>query len=72
MTPGDRGQEWEATHENHIRRFFQTKKQAKRWIDRRVDHGMNRRGKVRRAIDALIGNKPPDDRRGFPEEQGSA
>ena len=26
------GDQWEATHENHIRRFFQTKKQAKRWI----------------------------------------
>ena len=82
--PGDRGQEWEeyrgfaiaphgnqweATHKNHIRRFFQTKKQAKRWIDRRVDHGPNRRGIVRRAIDALIRNKPPDDWRRFPDSQ---
>ena len=63
------GHQWEATHENHIRRFFQTKKQAKRWIDRRVDHGPNRRGIVRRAIDALIGYKPPDDWRRFPDSR---
>ncbi len=82
--PGDRGQEWEeyrgfaiapygdqweATYENLIRRLFRTKKQAKRWIDRCVDHGLNRRGIVRRAIDALIRNKPPDDWRRFPDSQ---
>ena len=38
------GDEWEATYENHIRRVFQTKRKAKRWIDRRVRHGPNRRG----------------------------
>ena len=82
--PGDRGQEWEeyrgfaiaphgnqweATHENLMRRFFQTKKQAKRWINRRTDHGPSRRGIVRRAINGLIGYKPPDDWRRFPDSR---
>ena len=63
------GDEWEATYENSIRRVFPTKRKAKRWIDRRVDHGPNQRGIVRRAIDALIGNKPPDDWRRFPDSR---
>ena len=62
-------EKWEATYENSIRRVFPTKRKAKRWIDRRVDRGPNRRGIVRRAIDALIGNKPPDDWRRFPDSR---
>ena len=61
--------EWEATYENLIQRVFPTKRKAKRWIDRRVDHGLNRRGIARRAIDALVGYKPPDDRRRFPDSR---
>ena len=82
--PGDRAQEseeyrgfaialygdaWEATGENLIRRVLPTKKKAKRWIDLRVTHGPNPRGIVRRAIDALVGYKPPDDRRRFPDSR---
>ena len=63
------GDKWEATYENSIRRVFPTKRKTKRWIDRRVDHGPNRHGIVRRAIDALIGNKPPDDWRRFPDSR---
>ena len=63
------GDEWEATYENHIRRVFPTKMKAKRWIDRRVDHGPNRRGLVRRVLDWLIGYKPPDDCRRFPDSR---
>ena len=64
------GDEWEATYENLIRRVFPTKKKARRWIDRRVDHGPNPRGIVRRAIDALIGYESPDGQRRFPDSRG--
>ena len=63
------GDEWEATYENLIRRVFPTKRKAKRWIDLRTGHGPNRRGIVRRAIDGLIGYKPPDDWRRFPDSR---
>ena len=64
------GDEWEATYENLIRRVFPTKRKAKRWIDRRVDHGLNRRGIARRFLDKLIGYEPPDGRRRFPDSRG--
>ena len=64
------GDEWEGTYENLIRRVFPTKRKAKRWIDRRVDHGPNPRGIVRRAIDALIGYESHDGQRRFPDSRG--
>ena len=66
------GDEWEATYENSIRRVFPTKRKARRWIDRRAGRSPNRRGIVRRAIDALIGTNRPTIGVAFRTAKGSA